>query len=73
MNGTSNISAYAFASYGAMFVSTNSGFEEGYKMGKIAKAMMQRFDSNEVSGNLWIELDVIAFISTDIFCKIVFE
>ena len=48
MHGASNISAYAFASYGVFFCS-NFDFEEGYKMGKIAKAMMQRFDSNEVS------------------------
>ena len=72
MHGASNISAYAFANYGVFFCS-NFDFEEGYKMGKIAKAMMQRFDSNEVSGNLGIELDFIAFISADIFCQIVFE
>jgi predicted ATPase len=47
--GVSHNSAFAFASYGVWCVSEpNNDFEGGYKMGQIAKIIMQRFGANEV-------------------------
>ena len=47
--GASHVSAYAFACYGVYLTSErNRDFDGGYRMGQVARSLMDKFESNEV-------------------------